>query len=337
MAESEFCNHNGSVTCVASENTSKLIASGGEDGQVKLWVFDGKLKSLASCVRPAAHIIENKRSPESEDIASLCFGKSDVRHIFVAVGSCVFCYDIRSFQKPTEKFTFNEEEINHISLDDSGEFLATADDSGTVTIISLSEKRVYKLLKRHRNVVYTVQYRPKRRWEVVSGGFDCHLFHWNVLKGKPFCAWDLNCEDYKTDISLASNINPPYVLNVHFSSDGNFLASGQADGSVKIFSSHGKRIKHIESIQAHAAGVSQVHFPLLTTDSRSILLYSSGNDGKLIAWKVISQEKDKFKRADICAVWTSSSSEKTNCITSLSEHLIVADTSPQLKVFTLPP
>lgn len=85
--------------------------------------------------------------------------------------------------------TLNSEEVNALSLNATGGWLAAGDDAGEVRLVDLAAWRPgpaparpqQRTLRRgHANLVTAVAFRPRSQWEVVSGGADCQLVHWDA-------------------------------------------------------------------------------------------------------------------------------------------------------------
>ena len=169
--------------------------------------------------------------------------------------------------------------MNQIVLDESEKHLAACDDSGEIKIISLSDRKVFKTLRRkHTNICSTVCFRHRKPWEIFSGGMDCNLIHWDF--SRPRCLNQFNMQelqDATSDLG-AYMVNPPFVHHLSASKDGKYLASALENGLVSIFDASRKHISELVSLHAHTQGVSQVHF---ITDSKFI---SGGNDSSVALW-----------------------------------------------------
>lgn len=67
------------------------------------------------------------------------------------------------------------DEVNDIAIQ---QFTAICDDDGDIRVYSENDS-VYKKLKNgHSNICNTVAFRPKCKYEMASGGFDCCLLFW---------------------------------------------------------------------------------------------------------------------------------------------------------------
>lgn len=257
--------HSNSPLCVDAKNDGSCFVSGGENGEVCAWTRNGSLS--------------HKLQGEEDDCTSLCLSKTKDNMFYASLGNKVKVFDTRNLQEALEVYQFNEEEINQIALDEKEGFLAACDDSGEVKIISITEKRLYKTLRRkHTNICATVCFRVRKPWEIFSGGMDCNLIHWDF--SRPKCLNQFNMQelqDAPSDLG-AYMVNPPFVHHLSMSPDGKFLACALENGFVSVFNASKKNIAEICTLHAHTQGVSQVNFVSETK------LVTGGNDCMVATW-----------------------------------------------------
>lgn len=138
----------------------------------------------------------------NDAISSLCFKQGNETMIYTSSESEVRCFDVRmvTFEKPSESYAYNKEEINQISCNMKSSFLAAADDSGDVKIIDIQQRRPFKTLRSgHASICSSVQFLPWKPWEVITGGLDSKIIVWDFSKGRPFLVVDFgNMEDKRT-------------------------------------------------------------------------------------------------------------------------------------------
>ena len=257
--------HTDSALCVDCKADGTRIVSGGEDGEVCLWDRNGTLL--------------HKLHPQPDDCTSVWVSKMSDNLFYIACGTEVKSFDDRNLQQSVENFEFNEEEINQIVLDEKEHHLAACDDSGEVKIISLQEKRLYKTLRRkHTNICSTACFRYKKPWEILTGGMDCNLIHWDF--SRPKCMNQFNMQelqDAPSDLG-AYMVNPPFVHHLSMSPDGKYLACALENGFVSVFDTTKKNISESLTLHGHTQGVSQVVF---ISEKK---LVSSGNDCVIVEW-----------------------------------------------------
>ena len=222
-----------------------------------------------------------KLTNDKGDCTSACLPVTKENTLYTSNGSCVCIYDVRNFQTSIETLQYNEEEINQIVLDESEKHLAACDDSGEIKIISLSDKKVFKTLRRkHTNICSTVCFRPRKPWEVFSGGMDCNLIHWDF--SRPRCVNQFNMQELSDAPSElgAYMVNPPFVHHLSTSKDGKYLACALENGMVSLFDTSKKHASELVSLHAHSQGASQVYF---VSDTKMI---TGGNDATVALWDV---------------------------------------------------
>ena len=271
--------HTGSVFCVDVQIVGDKIATGGENGELCVWT---KSRQLVK-----------KITREDDDCCCVCFSKDDTDVLYSSLGPKIVVYKLSDLDNVVDTFSFNEDEINQIVLDKKEKFLAACDDSGEVKILDIKEKRVYKTLRlKHTNICSTVVFHSRKPWDIITGGLDSKLIHWDF--SRPKCLNMFNMEELQTSApqDLESYmVNPPFVHNISISPDGSYLACALENGLVPVFNTKRKHLQELFSLHAHAQGASQVCF--LTEN----LLISGGNDCCIIVWDL-----DKSSETDSAAV-----------------------------------
>ena len=201
--------------------------------------------------------------------------------LYTSNGSCVCIYDVRNFLTSVETLQYNEEEINQIVLDESEKHLAACDDSGEIKIISLADKKVFKTLRRkHTNICSSVCFRPRKPWEIFSGGMDCNLIHWDFSRPRSMNQFNMQeLSDAPSELG-AYMVNPPFVHHLSSSNDGKYLACALENGMVALFDTTKKHASELISLHAHSQGASQVYF---VSDTKMI---TGGNDAAVALWDV---------------------------------------------------
>lgn len=187
----------------------------------------------------------------------------------------------------------NEEEINCLSLNETENLLASADDSGAIKILDLENKKVSRSLKRHSNICSSVAFRPHRPHSLVSCGLDLQVMLWNLQKARPL--WITNLQEDETEEmespqSSSQLLNPALVHSVSVASCGNIFSCGAEDGKIRIFRVMGVKCEQELGFKGHTLGVSQVCFL-----PESYLLLTGGNDGKIMLWDISSEVEKKQK------------------------------------------
>lgn len=123
-------------------NSEGLVASGAERGELTLWDGGGT---------PAGQL----QLPEADDVTSVVFSPCCPTRLYTSHGETISLLDVRSLKEPVECFHVNEEEINCLSVNETDNFLAAADDSGAIKVMDLENKKVTRSL-RHSNICSSV-------------------------------------------------------------------------------------------------------------------------------------------------------------------------------------
>ena len=331
--------HTEDILCVTSTPDGKLF-SGAEAGELCFWDLTG--------AKPTKIYTES-----GDDVTSICCSKQRPHEVYVACGTSVLLYDTRQLSVPMHTLKFNEEEINQVVLHEKENYLAACDDSGQVKLLSVQERRVFKTLKNgHENICSTVAFRPGKPWDLLSGGLDSKLIHWDFSKAKVLSSFNFEELEIQDDQADKYLVNPPFIHSLSVSSNGNFLACGTENALVQIFDCSKRKITHSKTLRNHRQGVSQVCF---ATDDKELLL-SAGNDGSVIFWDMqvkdctgtggaggsgegaqasqASANNDENKVAEVVH------GNKINWITSYKEqdqhYVVVADNSNILTTYPFP-
>lgn len=202
--------HGEAVLCL-DVNGSGIVASGGED---------------CLCVWTSEGVPMTKISPsgtDSSEVTSVCFCRRNENRLFVSLGTKIFNYDLRSLDSPVSEFQFNEDEINQLVIHDGGQYLAACDDTGAVKVIDTRQNKLFKTLSRgHGNICSTVQFRPQRPWDLVTGGMDYKVVYWDFSSGRV-----LQDENMQQGVEPGAYfLNPPFVHSLHVKEDSRSFAAG---------------------------------------------------------------------------------------------------------------
>nr|CAH8819716.1 unnamed protein product [Trichobilharzia regenti] len=139
-----------------------LLASGSADGNTYFWSLDQSPCPVLQAPR-YGHCSSIKFSVKQENI------------LYGAYSQEIISWDIRNLRQLFDIWKVNEGRVNSIDVSETEDRLASADDTGTVQIIDLSNGSLVRTLKKHDNSVSSVKFRPGRPWQLVSGGVDCKV------------------------------------------------------------------------------------------------------------------------------------------------------------------
>lgn len=312
-------------------NSEGILASGGEE-ELCVWDKDGSSQTKLSY----------PKTDSSKEVNSVCFGVTKPKHLYASCGNKVFGFDLRNQSSILCEYEYNEDEVNQITIHHKEEYLACCDDGGEIKVIELSSGRLFKTLRnKHDNICSTVQFRPIRRWEIVSGGMDFWVVSWDFFSGRAL--YELNVQGHGGNGSEGAYfVNPPFVHSIHMMENGRMFASGLGNGDVQLFRYEGKKkfVPH-QCLKKHSSSVSQVHFPKFHPNE---WLVSAGNDCKIVFWNLNtgtcngtsgSAHQHKKDTAAACVVSEVEHVSKPNWITSstLGENIFVADQTNEISVY----
>ncbi|EMD38278.1 hypothetical protein CERSUDRAFT_113447 [Gelatoporia subvermispora B] len=121
----------------------------------------------------------------------------------------------------------DEDVLNELRLSDNGKFMAFSTDSGTVGTVEVSTSRVSRMRAKHNSICATVKFVPDRPSEIVSGGYDSAILHFDFKQGSVLSRHDVSSAPAESGIALS----PPFIQCSAMSPSGLYVA-GTADGRI---------------------------------------------------------------------------------------------------------
>uniref|UniRef100_A0A8C1L854 WD repeat domain 53 n=1 Tax=Cyprinus carpio TaxID=7962 RepID=A0A8C1L854_CYPCA len=275
MSHSWTGGHSTPVLCAGvSSESEHVVATGAEGGDLTLWTHDGLPVSQL-------HL-----SADDDDVTCVAFSPSTPCMLYASHGRTVSALDTRNLKTAVSELTdVGEEEINALSVSESGALLAAADDSGAVRVVDLQLEKVIRTLRKHDNICSSVTFRPHRPQSLVSAGLDMQVLLWSLPKVRPL--WTYSLQDTQEEDARPQRagqmFNPPLVHCVDVASCGNVFACAAEDGFVHLLRvSEDSRLRERGMFKAHSQGASQAHF--ISFLSHPYWLATGGNDGLVALW-----------------------------------------------------
>ncbi|KAK7020475.1 WD repeat-containing protein 53 [Favolaschia claudopus] len=314
------------ISSIALGHSNQLFA-GSDDGSLR--VYDLTSYKVCKAIRglPA-------------EISSICCFKypgSHLRDVWLACGRYAY-----SFHMDLDKLVLTVEDVvtaielcsdddvlNELALNSAKTHLAYSADSGAVGVMAISTKNIIRMKTSHSSICGIVRFIPDRPQEIVSGGYDNCLIHFNHLQGTVLSSREMPSSSLSDGMSLS----PPFIMSAAMTVTG-VMAAGTADGRLWLgfggqkdsLDKHAKKKRsrkwdglspddeHLEKI---AEGpIVAMAFPDPTTVVLSTLL------GTILQYRIIRQENQDVQLAKI---WEGQSGiSKVNALIFDERRFIVA-------------
>jgi WD40 repeat protein len=292
--------HKAWVSSVAFSHDGKRLASGGDDGMVKVWdamsgkeVLTIRADSAVSCV---AYSREGKRlasggwdrvvrvwdaesgkevlvlKGHKESITFVAFSPDGKR---IASGSGDDTLKVWDAASGNALFTVeldDDYDITCLAFSPDGKYIATGDGEKRLTVWDASNGKEVLTADGHDAAISCVAYSPDGK-RIASGSEDGSVKVWDAQSGKEL----LSLEGHKES-----------VASVAFSPDGKRIASGSEDGSVKVWDA--QSCKESFSLRDHPDKVTSVAF---SPDGKRI---ASASKGVLKVWANHMDEPASFAK-----------------------------------------
>ncbi|KIK37359.1 hypothetical protein CY34DRAFT_810405, partial [Suillus luteus UH-Slu-Lm8-n1] len=225
--------HTDGVRSVAFSPDGARIATGSDDGTVRLWD--------AATGQPVGEPLLGHTS----SVTSVSFSPDGTRIVSGSLDETVRLWDVATRQPIGEPLLGHTDSVNSVAFSPSGSRIVTGSKDKTVRLWNVATRQpVGEPLQGHAYSVNSVSFSPDET-RIVSGSSDETVRLWNVATGKL--------------IGQPLEGHTDRVRSVSFSSDGTRIASGSEDGTVRLWDvAMGKPI--CEPLEGHTSYVWSVSF-----------------------------------------------------------------------------
>ncbi|KAJ7444934.1 WD40-repeat-containing domain protein [Mycena latifolia] len=165
----------------------------------------------------------------------VCFKRpgSDLRDVWLACGRHAYSFQMDSPKlvqmagDATAVIELCEAEdiLNELAMNPGKTHLAFSTDSGLVGVVDLLSKIVSKMKTSHSSICGIVRFIPDRPREIVSGGYDSSLLHFDWAQGTVLTRREIP----PFPIADGMSLSPPFVMSAALGTTG-VMAAGTADG-----------------------------------------------------------------------------------------------------------
>ncbi|MBD1924407.1 AAA-like domain-containing protein [Microcoleus sp. FACHB-831] len=249
--------HSASVYSFTFSPNGKTVASGSNDGTIKLWSLDGR--EVQTFTGHKEGVTSVSFSPDGKTIASASAGADKTIKLWSLDG------------REIQTFTGHKEAVTSVDFSPDGKTIASASWDGTIKLWSVGGREiqtftVHKDVRKDR--VTSVSFSPDGK-TIASASWDGKIRLWS-LDGRK-----LQTFTGHTDI----------VNRVSFSPDGKTIATASEDKTIKLWSLDGRKL---QTFAGHTEGVNSVSF---SPDGKTLV---SASADKIKLWSLDGREVQTF-------------------------------------------
>jgi len=242
--------HSDAVCSVAYSPDGRILASGSNDGTMRIWDARTGEKIMSPLTSDGSGVYSVVFAPNGERIASgMC-------------GGAVYVWDVPTGRTVLQPMVGHSDSVRSVEFSPDGLYLASASRDTTVRLWEAETGRLREIMHGHVGGVNAITFSPDGQI-LASCGDDQTIRLWNAATGEPAAQ------------PLRDHID--HIYSVTFSPDGTKLASGSKDFTIRLWETQNG--KNIATLRGHAAMVRSVQF---SPDGRSLV--SASDDCSVRLW-----------------------------------------------------
>lgn len=255
--------HSDGIRALAVSQNGKLLASGSDDGAVKIWNIANfnEVPTVLKGLKPARR-----------NVRSIAFSPDNEKAVVGYLDGSIYVWNVAQKESAPVLLKGHRAGVNAMAFDNSGQKLATVSADSTVRIWNVKEPAAApQIIEKMGGRGTAITFSPDDNFLAIAsedGGVRLYEAKAGGLKPKVY-------KEHKKS-----------VRSVAFSADGRYLASGGSDGSVIVRDLSASN-KPLVSFVGHTAGVNSV---LFSQDGKTLATASSDKTIRLWSFEQADSE-----------------------------------------------
>ncbi|KAF8735152.1 hypothetical protein AX14_002657 [Amanita brunnescens Koide BX004] len=254
-------------------------------------------------------VIKAVRNLGSEVSSIICVKRpgSDLRDAWIAAGTKIMKFqldspkmiqDVHDALEVIDLVAQPDDLVNEIGLNGNKTHIVFSTDAGIVGVVDLTTKEILRMKTEHGNVCGCVKFIPTKPKELVSGGYDQKLLHFDYTNGNLLSEREIAPYAPVGGMSLS----PPFIMSMAMSATG-ILTAGAADGRLWInfageTSKEGKKNRKIwnglDESKEHVIKIAEGPIVAMAFINTQTLIVSSLM-GVIIQYRLVLEKENELK------------------------------------------